>query len=282
MAALFLQLPAMILSVVREHKQVCKLVKLFGIRLVISDNRYGLYCRDAHTVIVTHQLSPVLPGLLSVFEYPLYLVIRAFINRFDECWIPDLAGIRHNYSGKLSHRFTLPVNARFIGLLSRFDRVPADSSSSRNPVYDLAVVMSGPEPQLGIFCKMVWQQAARLPVRTIIIGGMGEAPPETEKEDGTGEYVKWVPHLSREHFKAILENAGMIICRAGYSGISDLAILKRTALLVPTPGQPEQEYLARYLSDKGRFHAVAQHRFELGRLYKEYSKHGAEADDKTR
>jgi UDP-N-acetylglucosamine:LPS N-acetylglucosamine transferase len=41
----------------------------------------------------------------------------------------------------------------------------------------------------------------------------------------------------------------------------DLAVLGKKALLIPTPGQTEQEYLARHLSEKGLF--ITQNQDEL-------------------
>jgi UDP-N-acetylglucosamine:LPS N-acetylglucosamine transferase len=43
----------------------------------------------------------------------------------------------------------------------------------------------------------------------------------------------------------------MVISRAGYSSIMELASLQKPAILVATPGQTEQEYLAERLSKKG-------------------------------
>jgi hypothetical protein len=45
----------------------------------------------------------------------------------------------------------------------------------------------------------------------------------------------------------------------------DLAITERPAWLVPTPGQPEQEYLARKLEEEGKFPWSKQEEFELGK-----------------
>ncbi|MBL0109339.1 MAG: hypothetical protein IPP42_00070 [Saprospiraceae bacterium] len=43
--------------------------------------------------------------------------------------------------------------------------------------------------------------------------------------------------------------AQYIICRAGYSTLMDLAAWSKKLILVPTPGQTEQWYLARRLVD---------------------------------
>ena len=117
---LMLQIPGLIRSVFREHRLVIKYVKENKIDIVVSDNRYGLFCRSAYTVFVTHQISPVLPGLFRWIEYPLYRIFRSIIGLYDECWIPDYEDPGNNLSGKLSHRYPLPNNARFIGILSRF------------------------------------------------------------------------------------------------------------------------------------------------------------------
>jgi hypothetical protein len=38
----------------------------------------------------------------------------------------------------------------------------------------------------------------------------------------------------------------------------DLHVLSKKAILIPTPGQPEQEYLASWLSDKNQWHCLDQ------------------------
>jgi hypothetical protein len=43
----------------------------------------------------------------------------------------------------------------------------------------------------------------------------------------------------------------------------DLARLGKSALLVPTPGQPEQEYLAEKLSEEGSFFTQNQNKLKL-------------------
>ena len=51
-------------------------------------------------------------------------------------------------------------------------------------------------------------------------------------------------------FRAAILGAETIVCRSGYSTLLDLVVLGRTAVLVPTVGQPEQEGLARAWSLK--------------------------------
>jgi hypothetical protein len=250
------QLPGMIISVYKEHNLMKQLVKTHALDIVVSDNRYGLFCPDTYTIFVTHQISPVLPLIFRWLEYPLYLLIKKIIHRYDECWIPDFADTYNNLSGKLSHRFILPQNARYIGILSRFSN--SDMYLETVPVnrYDMAVVLSGPEPQISKLEKLIQEQVRTAPFKTIIINGLRKIPlPLPEKK---AEQITVVSHLEPQQFCRILSNADAVICRSGYSGIMDLIALGKSAFLVPTPGQTEQKYLAVYLSGKGWFHYANQ------------------------
>ncbi len=155
---LIVQLPVFIFSVLREHRLLKKIVGNEKPDIVISDNRYGLYCRDAFSVFVTHQISPVLPAIFRWVEYPVYLMIRKIIQRFDQCWIPDFPDPDVNLSGKLSHRFPLPSNSRYVGILSRFSLPVKPFEINSSPRYNLVVILSGPEPQASIFEKLICRQ----------------------------------------------------------------------------------------------------------------------------
>ena len=58
--------------------------------------------------------------------------------------------------------------------------------------------------------------------------------------------------------KEIIAASENIISRSGYTTIMELVSMGRTAMIIPTPGQTEQEYLAEYLSEKGWFDTIAQ------------------------
>jgi predicted glycosyltransferase len=51
-----------------------------------------------------------------------------------------------------------------------------------------------------------------------------------------------------EELNQIICASEFVVARCGYSTIMDLIKLQKRALLIPTPGQPEQEYLAQRLS----------------------------------
>ena len=62
--------------------------------------------------------------------------------------------------------------------------------------------------------------------------------------------------------KLICESA-FVICRSGYSTIMELMASEKNASLVPTPGQAEQEYLAKYLSGKNCHDSADQSNFRF-------------------
>ena len=262
--SLTLQLPLMLLSTLREHYRIKKIVKTYHIQIIVSDNRYGLYCRQAHSIFVTHQISPVLPPFLKWAEFPISIILRSIICRFDECWIPDHADAYFNLSGKLSHRFKLPQNARYVGILSRFERNSHFSKDNAEEIFSLVAITSGPEPQRSLFSEMIIAQALKLPFRILVINGLSENLPDLPE---VHSLLKIVPHLEPDEFAEVLMKADKIICRSGYSSIMDLIAIGRTALLVPTPGQTEQQYLAKNLAGKGWFSYVSQSELSLTNVF---------------
>lgn len=268
---LVFQLPAMVISTLREHHLLKKIVRDENIDIVISDNRYGLHCRKAFSVFITHQISPVLPVLFRWLEFPVYLLIRKLIERFDQCWIPDSPDAEINVSGDLSHRFKIPLNARYIGILSRFSQqiLPAEMNPAWR--YDLAVVLSGPEPQVSLFEKEIIRQLSGLHKSAILIRGMRKTPDNTGSLPGPGSsggLLHQVSHLEINSFIQVLQQAGRVISRSGYSSILDFIALDIPAVLVPSPGQSEQEYLGSRLSAKGWFKCVSQDKLDLAILQK--------------
>lgn len=255
---LALQLPAMVLSVFREHRRCRKLVQQFGVDIIVSDNRYGVYDRRAYSVLITHQLSPVLPKSLRWLEYPLCRLIYRLAGRFDSCWIPDHAAADASLSGLLSHRYPLPTHAVFIGPLSRFSGM--DLSRQPGTKKGITVLISGPEPQAGRFEMRVRRLLEASGVPVVIVGGFRNGSAEMPS---LPEGMQRVAHLNDTALASLLLSSEQIICRCGYSTIMDLCALGVQALLVPTPGQTEQLYLARRMQEKGWFETVAETRLSI-------------------
>jgi len=249
-------LPQIFTWIYREKKILHKVIREYEIDLVISDTRYGLRSSLIPSVIITHQISFKLPLLLKSLQHLVYRINLAAINRFSQCWIPDFPGIP-NLSGDLSHKYKLPGNALYIGPLSRFN-IDNNNHVSKEE-FDVAVILSGPEPQRTIFEKIVIAQLIHNNIKSIIICGK---PGENIPENHTAT-CKRISCLQGYELLSVLKSSKYIICRSGYSTIMDLVTLKKTALLVPTPGQTEQEYLARYLEKHNLFLYSKQKDFNI-------------------
>lgn len=253
------QLPSFILTSFKEHRALNRLVSDLKIDVVISDNRYGLFSRKAYCIFITHQISPILPAFFRWAEFPIYLFFKWVIGNFNECWIPDFSHPEINLTGRLSHRFRLPLNAKFVGILSRFN-VPENEPAKKH-FYDIVAVISGPPPHSEILANLILKQSLTSSKKILIISGFLSIPvPDTHSN------VTIVKHLEVHEFRDALIHAKIVVCRAGYSGIMDLIALKRAAYIIPTPGQTEQQYLGKYLGQKSLFRLMDQNQLELNQL----------------
>jgi UDP-N-acetylglucosamine:LPS N-acetylglucosamine transferase len=124
--------------------------------------------------------------------------------------------------------------------------------------YELLMLLSGPEPQRTQFEKLCRAQAMKSGLKTLIVRGKPD-----EHSSTTNGLITEVPHLQSEVLKAHFEQSTYIVCRSGHTSMMDLACLQRTALCIPTPGQTEQEYLGKLLSDQKIIVSQKQSRFDL-------------------
>jgi len=250
--------PLLFYEIFSEHLRLGRIIRKLRPSLIISDNRYGLWNRRVHSILITHQLSIPLPRIARFLEYPAYLVAGAFIGKFDRCWIPDFPGSR-NLSGKLSHRYKPPGNSVFIGALSRFhlnSEVAVKTSENR---VKLLMILSGPEPQRSRLHNNILAQVMGFRERCVILEGR---PGKLKRVDLTSTVTSY-NHLPASELNGLIQSAENVICRAGYTGIMDLALMRKKALIIPTPGQTEQVYLADYLSSKGMFLTCGQDDLDL-------------------
>jgi len=125
--------------------------------------------------------------------------------------------------------------------------------------HDIMVSLSGPEPQRTILEKMIFEQLKGSGLSGIIVRGLTERTEEWDLTDKIHVYS----HLGTEKMKEHILRSHIVICRSGYSSLMDLVSLGKTAILIPTPGQPEQEYLASYLMEKKIYFSMPQHHFDL-------------------
>ncbi|MFO7851332.1 MAG: glycosyltransferase [Bacteroidota bacterium] len=293
--AVLLQLPLLLWGFLSDRLRLPAMIRRYNVDIVISDNRFGMWNKKVYSIYITHQLRVALPRGLGFFEPPVSAIHRSVIRRYDECWVPDFPG-DNNLSGRLSHDCRMHANTRYIGPLSRFVILPrwrgSDSnrwrespdscqliSSSSSPSLAIAssgssvpdpclagadlppslrmtkftlALLSGPEPQRTNLENIIISQKDKLPGKLVIVAGT----PGNERE--TGNDILRYPWLDGMALGQLIHRADLIICRPGYSTIMDLFYLRRSAILIPTPGQPEQEYLALYMAEKYGINTVKQ------------------------
>lgn len=231
-------LPIFLRMMVRENRELENLVEQYNFDLVISDNRYGLRNKSIKSIIITHQVMVKAPWRLKFAEYPLYLVSKFLISRFDECWIPDYESTP-GLSGDLSHKYPVPGNAMFIDPLSRFSDSEL-SNEQENPDAKITAIISGTEPQRSNFEELVSRQLMELDLKATIISGK----PESNDSVGLRGNLTVLSNASAKEMRKLISDSTLIICRPGYSSIMDLEAMRSKVLFVPTPGQTEQQYLA--------------------------------------
>lgn len=245
MLNLFWQMPRLLTVIAREHKQVERMVAENQIDYIISDNRYGCYSKKIPCVFVTHQLNLPVPawaiGIVNFFN-------RRMIKRFTVCWLPDDPELK--LSGFLSET---DLKIRYIGMQSRFNKKAIHEDA------DLIVALvSGPEWQRTEFENLLIHQLEAWPGKSIIVRGLPNA------EIMVHARIKCINHLPAAELNTLVQQAGVIIARSGYSTLMDLFQLdKSKVILIPTPGQTEQEYLGNVLNEKKIALCVKQKNFQL-------------------
>jgi len=124
----------------------------------------------------------------------------------------------------------------------------------------LLVLLSGPEPQRTDFEKCVLSQLENLSLHCTVVRGLpGIAHPGSIST----ESIHIVNHLPSEELNVLMNASDLIITRSGYSSIMDLVHLGKNAILVPTPGQAEQEYLGNHMQEMNWMVCVPQKNFNL-------------------
>ena len=261
---ILLSVPKILLGIIKEHQQLKKIIKTEKIDIIISDNRYGLWNKHVYSIFITHQIMVKMPAVFKIFEYPAFLISKLFILKYNKCWIPDYADA-NNLSGELSHKYKAPHNVSFIGHLSRFDNMQKIDNEKN---IDLLVILSGPEPQRTIFENIIIKQTLNTNNKVLIVEGRPQKTTSTKKLQN----INIISHLQTEELLEKIQSAKIILSRAGYSTIMDFVSLNKNAVLIPTPGQTEQEYLAKYLNRKKLFYFVKQENLNIKKTIKDFQK----------
>lgn len=251
---IFMQLPKLLWCIYREHQWLKKISAAYKIDMIISDNRLGLYHASIPCFYITHQLKIKTGNRFT--EWLAQKIHYRFINKYTACWVPDNETI-NDLAGELSHPKVLPhTPVKYLGPLSRFEKITVEKK------YDLLVILSGPEPQRTVFENLMIKELKTFTGTTMLVRGL----PGIQEDDAvfvSTNRVTTVNHLSAVALNQVIQQSDIIISRSGYTTIMDLVKLQQKAILIPTPGQTEQEYLAAYLLEKKIFFCVPQKNFSL-------------------
>jgi len=253
--------PVMLRNSIHEHRFVKKIIRSRGIDCVVSDNRYGLLFKGLDCYIITHQVYPKMPKGFGFLENLGGWIFKRYLSKFYKVLIPDFAD-GDNLTGSLAADRKLPPEKFVrIGILSRFSVIGNGQFSTVNcqlstvnSQLSILVLMSGQENQRTILENMLKGALDGCGRNVLFVRGVGESrAPLVDTEN-----IKFCNLLSGNDLRDALMSSSMIICRAGYSTLCDVVALKKRAVIIPTPGQTEQEYLAARLDGKFGFRSVMQ------------------------
>ncbi len=246
-SSLFRSIPRVLKAVKAERKCIATYLKTHNdVVGILSDNRFGVYNPQVPSVYITHQLNVHSGNTTLLTSY----VHQNIIKKFDECWIPDDEG--SPYSGALSVAPKGHLTKKYIGVLSRFSQ-----QTNHETPYDICVVLSGPEPHRTQLETHLLTLLSATNYTVLFIQGKIETQ-QTKTHKGTIQVVNF---MLSEELEDALHHSNLVICRAGYSSIMDLLVLGKRALLIPTPQQTEQEYLANHFSEQ--FNTAVVHQNDL-------------------
>jgi uncharacterized protein (TIGR00661 family) len=243
------QIPKIIRTINKEHRWLQNIVATHQITHVFSDNRYGLHHKDATCIFITHQLRIKAP--FGWLESVIQRINYHYINRFDTCLVPDYEGTL-NIAGKLSHPGHLPaIPVQYIGPLSRLKTPDVQVSIQ----YKWLVLLSGPEPQRSILENLLLQVINTVQHPVLLVRGL----PLESAELAAPPHCKVINHLPAKDLQLLFAQSEYIISRSGYTTVMEILALQKKSILIPTPGQTEQEYLAKHLMQQHWCYSFEQH-----------------------
>lgn len=226
-----------------EHKFLQELLIKENIDVILSDNRYGIYHEKYSSIFICHQLQLLHPN--PIIRWVATGIHRKLIGNFSEFWIPDRPP-PESIAPELSKPSKLS-NHKFIGILSRM--IPIKSKVTRKYL----VILSGPEPKRTELEKVLLEC---LPEKSFL---MVRGKNDELSKYGDKKYI--VNFLTHRPLSEEIGRSEYVVCRSGYTSIMDLIYLNQKAILIPTPGQTEQEYLALRVTEKypDQFILLPQH-----------------------
>lgn len=225
----------------KEHRKIQPQISQYD--FIFSDGRYGIYSSLVPSFILSHQISFIPPKWLMKTREIITAINLWTLRHFTHIFIPDFSDSSISLAGALSHTKKLAKYSHtYIGILSSYPTIP------RHKDIDYLFILSGYllEHKNSLLISLM-EQAIELKKSVVFILGdpnIDLANFEPFFKNGLTIYPIATGPLRDELFS----RAKCIISRSGYTTIMDLIEHQKKALLIPTPNQTEQEYLAQYLN----------------------------------
>ncbi len=229
-----LHLPLFFHEYRKEQRAFRQIHKKHNFQCIISDTRYGIYKKKIPSYIICHHIKNRIKRLEKLSDIMTELSMLGLFTNFDKVLIPDLKS--KQISGAYANDFRFIQNEVYLGILSMMKK-----QKLRQDV-DYFFSLSGPESQRKRLEKKVFEQLPELGDKKIVIT-LGSPKSKFVKKQGNLEVYGY---LNAKAQADMMNRAKLVIARSGYSTIMDLVELGKKALLIPTKGLPEQEYLANY------------------------------------
>ena len=247
------QMPAFVANVNTERKWTKRMVETYNLQAILSDNCYGCATDGIPSILMTHQLQIPTPKWLEGFARKM---VKRWASAFDEVWVPDLEPGCGSLSGFLAEAQVHP-RTKYVGVLSRLAKHKQENLPQK---WAKVGMVSGVEPHRSLMEHALrsWMKKTKDPC--LLISGQPGGGTNTD-----GNITTWCDPTD-EDLAFALQSAGTLVCRSGYSSQLDLVALKTTAILIPTPGQPEQVFLGNLWSERFGFVCISQRQLERGHL----------------
>ncbi|MGH8151366.1 MAG: glycosyltransferase [Rhodanobacteraceae bacterium] len=241
----------------REHRVVDELVAKRHLDCVVSDSRFGVWSSAVPSYCIFHSIHQVVPFFSRFTQRFTERAQRDLLKGFTAILIPDVAE-KGGLSGWLGHDPDFDWGEGRLIYIGPLSAVPCMDVEQD---IDVFFSVSGIEPQRGLLEQMVLEALPKLSGRIVVT--LGQPGHGGERREIAGATV--YGYLDRARQGEMLNRAKLVMTRSGYTTLMELAALGRKALFVATPGQSEQEYLARFHRDRGHVWSVEQKHVDMPR-----------------
>lgn len=231
-----------------------RLCETHGFDRIISDSRMGVVSTEIPSFYIFHSLRQIMPRPLRRLSSWVENQQKRMMADARLILVPDQE--KDGIAGDLCHNTDRDWTGRaeYIGILSSIQAQSVEQN------VDVFISISGAEPQRTYFENKILDQVGQLTGRRVEIAlGRPDLPYRCWDHEGATVHT----YLDRAGQQDLLNRARLVVTRSGYTTLMELAELGKRALLIPTVGQSEQEYLADYHHGQGNAYAVRQPQLDL-------------------